>query len=206
MNISSLIPTPEDFSRLTPQDIGLRLLRVIDSLPDSMKHRYNYLNFAENLAGYPEERWIEIRRALNEAWVWLSSNGYIAPSPTSSNPEFIYITPKGREGLGRAEVGANRSGQGSPPAPPLPASAGLSDTFLYWSHTARLTLACRCVARVTPLFVPDQVRRRESARRDVISLDASWKLAGLTSLGMSQPDSVVDAIGEASESARGRPQ
>jgi KAP family P-loop domain len=208
VSISSLVPNPDDFTRLTSEELGLPLLREIDSLPDNLRHRYNYLRQPGTLDGYSVSDLEPIRNALNEAWGWLLSQGHIAPKPDDPNSGFVYITQKGRKYLEapRAKAKITERPQ-TPPGPrdedAIPDSKfSLGDTFLYFPPWARAALASRCAARAMPLFVPDQDRTREEARRDVVSLDACWKLAGLSSQGRYLGEEIVSATIAAAESAR----
>jgi KAP-like P-loop domain-containing protein len=208
VNISSLVPNPDDFSRLTKEELGLSLLKVIDSLPESLRHRYNYLNQPGTLDGYSVSNLAPIKEALNEAWVWLQSQNFIAPRPEDANSGFIYVTREGRAYLEGMQVGENKIESSLMSPPPrdeglIPESKfSLGDRFLYFPPWARAALASRCAARVMPLFVPDQDRKGEEARRDVVSLDASWKLAGLASQGRYLTEEIVSATVAAVESAR----
>lgn len=208
VNISSLVPNPEDFNRLSREALGLPLLKVIDSLPESLRNRYNFLIQPGTLDGYSISNPAAIKEALNEAWGWLLLEGYIAQKPDDLNSGFVYITQKGRKYLEDARAGENTPE--SPQVSPTPQKEGsipesklsLGDTLLRFPPWARAALASRCAARVMPLFMPDQERKREEARRDVIALDACWKLAGLASQGRFQPEEIVSATVAAVESAR----
>jgi hypothetical protein len=208
VNISSLVPNQDDFSRLTKEELGHSLLRVIDSLPESQRHRYNYLNQPGTFDGYSSSDSARIKDSLNEAWGWLLSQGYIEPKPNDPNSGFVYITREGRaylEGM-RIERKTGESPQTFPPSRDeglIPESKfSLGDTLLYFPLWARVALASRCAARVMPLFIPEQDRKGEEARRDVVSLDACWKLAGLASQERYLKEEIVSAIVAAIESAR----
>jgi hypothetical protein len=208
VNISSLVPNPDDFSRLTKEELGLPLLKVIDSLPDSLRHKYNFLKQPGTLDGYSVSDPATIIEALNEAWGWLLSQSFIAPKPDDVNSAFVYVTREGRAYLEAMHVGEKTTQP--PPVPPgsqkeasIPElKLSLGDTFLRFPPWARAALASRCSARVMPLFMPARNRKKEEAQRDVIALDACWKLAGLASQDRFLAEEIVLATAAAVESAR----
>lgn len=99
MKISSLIPDAGAMLKLSPVELGCALLKVIDSLPETQRHRGNYLMSPDATSDYPTQSHQEVKEAQSENWEWLRSNGYIAPQVEGSNPDFIYITRKGRDYL-----------------------------------------------------------------------------------------------------------
>jgi hypothetical protein len=99
MKISSLIPNADRMLELRPEQLGCALLKVIDSLPESLRHRKNYVMLPDAIAGYPSELHEKIRQAQNENWEWLRNNGYIAPQVGNPDSDFAYITKKGQDYL-----------------------------------------------------------------------------------------------------------
>jgi hypothetical protein len=203
LNISSLIPNPLDFSRLSREDVGLPLLRVINSLPESLKHRYNYLTQPGTLDGYTVSDPAPVKEALNEAWGWLLSKGFIAPKPDDPNSGFVYVTQEGRKYLENMQAVEKMAEDKNLSVRPqvegvIPGSKlSLGDTFLRFPLWARAALASRCAARVMPLFIPNVDHKREETRRAVIALDACWKLAGLASQGRFLAEDIVDRVASA---------
>lgn len=84
--------------KLSPEELGCALLKVIDSLPENQRHRGNYLRSPDATADYPLQSHQQVREAQSENWEWLRSNGYIAPT-LDGNSDFIYITRRGRDYL-----------------------------------------------------------------------------------------------------------
>jgi hypothetical protein len=99
MRMSSLIPDVESMLKLGPEQFGCALLKVINSLPEGMQHRHNYLLMPEAIDGYPPELHEKAKQAQSETWEWLKYNGYIAPRIGNANSEFIYITDRGKQFL-----------------------------------------------------------------------------------------------------------
>jgi hypothetical protein len=99
VKISSLIPDASRLLELGPEALGCALLKVIDSLPETLRHRKNYLMLPDAIVDYPSEFQEKIRQAQNENWEWLRNNGYIAPQVGNPDSDFIYVTKKGQDYL-----------------------------------------------------------------------------------------------------------
>ena len=99
MKISSLIPDASRLLELGPEALGCALLKVIDSLPETLRHRKNYLMLPDAISDYPSEFQEKVRQVQNENWEWLRTGGYIAPQVGNPDPDFIYITKKGQDYL-----------------------------------------------------------------------------------------------------------
>jgi uncharacterized protein (TIGR02391 family) len=93
--ISSIIPYVEDLLALEPEELASVLLQYVDGLPDHDRHRHNAFNGETIVRGYPQDRHEDIKRALMESWIWLESEGLIAPRP-GSDRDWIYITRRGQ--------------------------------------------------------------------------------------------------------------
>jgi hypothetical protein len=94
-SISSVIPNAEDLLALEPEELAGTLLKYISGLNIHSAHRNNAFNGETIVRGYPQEKHEEIKRALTEAWIWLESEGLIAPRP-GSDRDWIYITRRGQ--------------------------------------------------------------------------------------------------------------
>ncbi len=104
MTLSSLLSDAEDVIARSPEELGCALLKVIESLPQQLKHRTNYLSSPDSTNGYPDKYRQQVKEAQNEAWEWLRSQGYILPLADSTQPEFIDVTRKGREYLKNCSI------------------------------------------------------------------------------------------------------
>lgn len=103
LNISTLIPDAEILLKLSQEELGRALLKVIDSLPEGQRHRPNYLAMKEATSGYPPSYAQRVMEAQNETWEWLRQKGYIAPRPENTGSEFIYVTERGRSFLAKSD-------------------------------------------------------------------------------------------------------
>ena len=99
MRISSLISDVESLLNLSPEDLGCALLKVINSLPEGMQHRHNYLLMPEATDGYPPQLHERAKQSQSDAWEWLRYKGYIAPRVGSASSDFIYVTELGKKFL-----------------------------------------------------------------------------------------------------------
>jgi uncharacterized protein (TIGR02391 family) len=109
--LSQLIPNHTDLLALEPEELGGALLEVFHSVvnqPNPYLNSYNFCNSPEIIGGYPATHGEDIRRALVEAWVWLESEGFIAPKPEDSTGMWFFITRRGQTLQNRTEVAAYR--------------------------------------------------------------------------------------------------
>ena len=99
MKMSSLVPEAATLLKLSQQELGCALLRVIDSLSGSQRHRANYIMSPDATADYPSAFHQQVREAQSECWEWLRLNRYIAPNIESTSSDFIDVTERGRSFL-----------------------------------------------------------------------------------------------------------
>jgi uncharacterized protein (TIGR02391 family) len=99
--LHDLIPDANVLLELEPAELGLAILRVLNT----RRERYhNGANFAGELeaqhgSGYPSSRADAIQHAALEAWGWLEAQGLLAPTPQGGthSSRFVFVTRRGRE-------------------------------------------------------------------------------------------------------------
>ncbi len=211
MTISSLIPDSAALLALRREQLGCPLLKVINSLPDGQRNRYNYLISPDSTFGYPQNHHERIKEAQNEAWEWLRSEGYVAPRPGSSNRDFVYVTQKGREYLKTCSDQVSTSAPTSPQGQETTETdAGVlsqqeslpSEDLANLPPWQRAALAARCVMRVAPLFVPTASRPIPDAKADLIAIEVCWMVAALAGLGKASNHDMVGRVVGAALRAR----
>jgi uncharacterized protein (TIGR02391 family) len=95
-----LIPDADVLLELEPGELGLAVLRVLNT---RQRNLHNGANFAGELApysrsGYPDARADAIQHAALEAWGWLEAQGLLAPVPdaASHSSRFVFVTRRGQ--------------------------------------------------------------------------------------------------------------
>jgi len=92
-----IIPNPEDFLALAPEELAGVVLQHLNSIAQKKQGKLNCHNFSlgHNIQEYPSEYHEHLQRALMEAWVWLESEGFLAPEPGAQG-DWVFITRKGK--------------------------------------------------------------------------------------------------------------
>jgi uncharacterized protein (TIGR02391 family) len=89
MNLADLIPDANVLLALEPDELGLRILQVLQSWPAHMQ-QYQMSTFIDSVLGhpqtphsgpYPVSQRGEIQSAIREAWAWLEGQGLLLPDP-----------------------------------------------------------------------------------------------------------------------------
>ncbi len=195
---------------MTPEGLAYPMLKVIESLPDSQRHRYNFLITPGITSGYPPEYAQRVLQALNEEWEWLRGKGYIGPRLGNSNPDFIDITRDGRRFLETYETeqtqppsreSPGESATGKKSGTPSPQTTESDEGLGKMSPWVRAAIAARCAARVLPLFLPARSRSQEGARADIKAVGLCWKLAALAANVEPQKDPLVSKVVQAAVAA-----
>lgn len=116
--IHQLIPNPEDLLALEPEEVAPLLLQVICSgggpTPRQALKRGNFFNPSSPTSpvrGYPQEFQDRIYEVLASAWVWLEREGMLLPAPGHQDPDWVYISQRGRALLSKENFEAYRYSQ-----------------------------------------------------------------------------------------------
>jgi Protein of unknown function (Hypoth_ymh) len=87
MNLSDLIPDADVLLALDPDELGLRILRALRSMPAHMQ-QHELGSFTNSVIGdprapstgtYPVSQREDVRQAIREAWAWLEGQGLLLP-------------------------------------------------------------------------------------------------------------------------------
>lgn len=113
--LSDLIPTAELLLSMEPEELGGCVLEVLNSRNESKFNRYGII-FAlyQSPEQYPGGDQFAIDRALMEAWVWLIREGLVAPLPSPAEPDWFFVTRRGRSLRTPADVESYRKGSQLP--------------------------------------------------------------------------------------------
>jgi uncharacterized protein (TIGR02391 family) len=101
-----IFPDSDKLLVLEPEELAGIVLEFLNLLsPEEANQLLNTHNFSqpETVDGFPQEKKMEIRRALMEAWSWLDSEGLIAPRPGSMDSPNFFISRRGKKVLNREE-------------------------------------------------------------------------------------------------------
>jgi uncharacterized protein (TIGR02391 family) len=121
MNISTLVPAPEDLLSLEVEEVAGVLLELLNTIypadPNPMSnsgqpHRHNFFNSLNNEAPYPTATTAVNNRvalALMEAWSWLERENFIAWQAGFHGTETYFITRRGRRVSTRAGLESYRN-------------------------------------------------------------------------------------------------
>jgi hypothetical protein len=104
MNLADLIPDADVLLAFDPDELGLRILQVLRSMPAHMQ-QYDVDTFTNSVTGhphtpmthggaYPVARSGDVRNAIREAWAWLEGQGLLL-----SDPRFVDRGAGPRAGL-----------------------------------------------------------------------------------------------------------
>lgn len=88
-------PDADSLFRLQPEELGAALIEYINSLPEGELRNLGLQNTTSDLAIAYEAQQDEIKRVLTEGWIWLESEGFLAPLP-GSNRGLSFVTRKGK--------------------------------------------------------------------------------------------------------------
>ena len=91
-----VFPDIESLSQLQPEELGAALLEHINSWSEGELRTLGSQNTTTALAVLYPDRQDEIKRILTEGWVWLESEGFLAPLP-GSNRGLSFVTRKGKQ-------------------------------------------------------------------------------------------------------------
>jgi hypothetical protein len=89
MNLSELIPDVAVLLALDPDELGLRILQVLRSLPSHMQ-LHELETFTNSVIGhpqtpsasvYPTSQRQDVKHAIREAWAWLEGQGLLLSDP-----------------------------------------------------------------------------------------------------------------------------
>jgi len=89
MNLINLIPNGDVLLALDPEELGIRILQMLGSLPrHAQQHDLGTLiktvvgdPQTRTLGVYPAHQAADIAEALREAWAWLEGQGFLLPDP-----------------------------------------------------------------------------------------------------------------------------
>src|SRR5258708_22010595 len=108
MNISTLVPNPQDLLSLEVEEVAGVLLEVLnqeypnDQTPNSngdQPHRHNFFNSLNHQPPYPTAERATKERvalALMEAWSWLERENFLVWQAGFHGTETYFITRRGR--------------------------------------------------------------------------------------------------------------
>jgi uncharacterized protein (TIGR02391 family) len=108
--LAELIPDPNAFLALEPEELAGVALELISSAGPNEPSRLHPSSFASSqvIGNYPRNLREEIERALIEGWQWLVQEGLIAPNPSDGNG-WHFITRRGKKIKNREGLSAYRS-------------------------------------------------------------------------------------------------
>lgn len=95
-----IMPEVDNLLALEPEEVGGVILQILISAgpgEQSILNRNNFLLNGYGIEKYPRNKKNMLERVLMEGWVWLESEGLIAPDPTQSNGNWIFITRRGHQ-------------------------------------------------------------------------------------------------------------
>ncbi len=103
---------------LEPEEVAPLLLQVIcfgggPTAQQALK-RGNFLNTkspTSPVRGYPPAAWDRTYEALAAAWVWLEREGMLLPAPGHQDPDWVYVSQRGRSLLSKENFDAYRYSQ-----------------------------------------------------------------------------------------------
>lgn len=89
MNLADLIPDAAVLLALDPDELGLRILQVLRSIPSHLQQP-QLDTFTNSVVGhprtphagaYPASQREDVQNAIREAWAWLEGQGLLLPDP-----------------------------------------------------------------------------------------------------------------------------
>ncbi len=103
MHLADIIPDPEVLLALEPDELGLDVLRVLDSWPRHANLELGHLLNATlghpqtpGSSPYPTNRRGDIQEALRETWAWLVGAALLVPSHTHGVGEIMVLSRRSR--------------------------------------------------------------------------------------------------------------
>ncbi len=98
INLSQLVPNPDDLLALEPEELGLALLQCLKSydsqvMQSTYGNRHNFLRSGDPVRGYPDSHHARILNALPLAFSWLEREMLIAERAYGNG--WFDITPRG---------------------------------------------------------------------------------------------------------------
>jgi uncharacterized protein (TIGR02391 family) len=89
MNLADLIPDAAVLLALDPDELGLRILQVLRSMPSHLQQlelkpfTYSVIGHPQtpNSSVYPTSSRADVENAIREAWAWLEGQGLLLPDP-----------------------------------------------------------------------------------------------------------------------------
>jgi uncharacterized protein (TIGR02391 family) len=94
-SLVSLIPDPDDFLSLEPEELAGVVLVWLNSLTQYQTFSRHNIGLDNTVAEYPQQYWKQLLRAIMEAWAWLEREGLIAPEP--ANDGWYFVTRRGKK-------------------------------------------------------------------------------------------------------------
>lgn len=139
--IHQLILNPEDLLALEPEEVAPLLLQVICSgggpTAQQALKRGNFLNPGSPTSpvrGYPPAFHDRIYEVLAAAWAWLEREGMLLPAPGHQDPDWIYVSQRGRALLSKENFEAYRYSQMLPRKALHPAIAASTFALFMRGH------------------------------------------------------------------------
>jgi uncharacterized protein (TIGR02391 family) len=100
-DIASLVPDPDDLLKLTVEEQGrlvLKLLAGHDTPRNPVAHS-NFFSRGDDYANRPKygNRQSEVDAALPAAWSWLENHGHLAKAPSAGGGKWFFVTRTGKQ-------------------------------------------------------------------------------------------------------------
>ncbi len=108
--LCDIFPPPDELLILEPEDIAPLLLQVLARGSGRRIHRGNFMLQGGELALYAGDRFDEVARVVTEGWIVLEREGLIAPEPTQTGGDWIFITRRGTSLRTRTDFDAYQKG------------------------------------------------------------------------------------------------
>src|SRR5947209_4916009 len=100
--IHAIIPNAEDLLALEPEELAVVFLQAIASSGEGMspgraiKRGNLFLPGSSPVEGFPLQHRNKIYEALAAAWVWLEREGMLLPAPGQQDPDWVFVSERGR--------------------------------------------------------------------------------------------------------------
>jgi uncharacterized protein (TIGR02391 family) len=105
--LSSLLPNPEVFTSLQPEELGAYVLAALNSERYERWNPRNWIHLGLEAYGNRKTRAMEL--ALMEAWWWLQRAGMLAPYLATSDDTF-FVTRRGKQVVQATDLAALQKG------------------------------------------------------------------------------------------------
>jgi uncharacterized protein (TIGR02391 family) len=111
--LHSLVPDPESFLALEPEELAAVVLESFNSMPNggSQLSRHDFL-MDHTVRDYPEKYEERLLNALSAAWGWLVREGLLGEMPGQQG--WFFITPRGKEIKTAQDLSAYRAASALP--------------------------------------------------------------------------------------------